>query len=62
MLIRIKQQVHHVRINGLFEYPTHIKYIYGGNNANLARNSMKEEASNREVKNKLSLLKYAQIW
>ena len=77
MLIRIKQQVpYHVRINRVIRDIPHctetgFKYIYGGNNVTNLRQvldvKMKEEHKFcrcircREVKNKLSLLKYAQI-
>ena len=77
MLIRIKQQVpYHVRINRVIRDIPHctetgFKYIYGGNNVTNLRQvldvKMKEEYKFcrcircREVKNKLSLLKYAQI-
>jgi len=77
MLIRIKQQVpYHIRINRVIRDIPHctetgFRYIYGGNNVTNLRQvldeKMKEEHKFcrcircREVKNKLSLLKYARI-
>jgi len=77
MLIRIKEKVpYHVRINRVIRDIPHctetgFRYIYGGNNVTNLRQVLDEKMKHdkkfcrcircREVKNKLSLLRYAQI-